>query len=102
MFFHRDNGVSVHFMASLMSGLFVTTAMNPFDLVATRLYNQPVIDVSFLIPFCNLPRQLAVCKRLVFFILILTMLSTPLKGKGKFYSGPIDCVYKTFAAEGFF
>ena len=29
-----------HFTASMISGVVVTTALNPFDLVSTRLYNQ--------------------------------------------------------------
>jgi len=37
----KDN-VYAHFAASLVAGLFVTTAMNPFDVISTRLYNQKV------------------------------------------------------------
>lgn len=36
----RD-GVFAHFCAGMVAGLVVTTAMNPFDVVTTRLYNQP-------------------------------------------------------------
>mmetsp|Transcript_70256 Transcript_70256/g.187202 ORF Transcript_70256/g.187202 Transcript_70256/m.187202 type:complete len:214 (-) Transcript_70256:172-813(-) len=34
-------GFSLHLASSLLTGLIVTTAMNPFDVVSTRLYNQP-------------------------------------------------------------
>jgi len=36
-----QDGLLCHFAASMVSGLVVTTALNPFDLVSTRLYNQP-------------------------------------------------------------
>ena len=36
-----QEGVLCHFGASMVSGLVVTTALNPFDVVSTRLYNQP-------------------------------------------------------------
>ena len=34
--------VSTHFIASMVSGLAVTLAMNPFDVISTRMYNQRV------------------------------------------------------------
>lgn len=34
-------GIGLHFASSMISGLVVTTIMNPFDVVSTRLYNQP-------------------------------------------------------------
>ncbi|EGD73106.1 hypothetical protein PTSG_04820 [Salpingoeca rosetta] len=37
-----EEGVLLHFSASMLAGMFVAVAMNPFDVVATRLYNQPV------------------------------------------------------------
>jgi solute carrier family 25 protein 34/35 len=37
-----NDGVLTHLSASLLAGLAVTTAMNPFDVVSTRLYNQKV------------------------------------------------------------
>jgi solute carrier family 25 protein 34/35 len=40
---YRDSPVS-HFAASLGAGGIVVAAMNPFDVVSTRLYNQPVVD----------------------------------------------------------
>ncbi|CAK9031408.1 Mitochondrial oxaloacetate transport protein (Mitochondrial carrier protein PMT) [Durusdinium trenchii] len=36
-----QEGISTHFGASLLSGLAVTVAMQPFDLIAVRLMNQP-------------------------------------------------------------
>jgi len=36
-----DN-VAAHMAASLVSGVGLVIAMNPFDVVATRLYNQKV------------------------------------------------------------
>ncbi|KAJ1476323.1 hypothetical protein T484DRAFT_1825278 [Baffinella frigidus] len=35
-----QEGIGLHFTASMLSGLVVTTCMNPFDVVSTRLYNQ--------------------------------------------------------------
>jgi len=32
------------FSASLLSGFCVTVAMNPADVISTRLYNQPVVN----------------------------------------------------------
>ncbi|ETW08810.1 hypothetical protein, variant 2 [Aphanomyces invadans] len=39
-----EDGVWCHLAASLVTGLAVTTAMNPFDVVSTRLYSQKVVD----------------------------------------------------------
>lgn len=39
-----NSSVSTHFAASMVSGLFVTLAMNPFDVISTRMYNQPVVN----------------------------------------------------------
>lgn len=36
------DGVGVHVSASLLSGFLAAIAMNPFDVISTRLYNQPV------------------------------------------------------------
>lgn len=38
----KEEDVSTHFASSLVAGLIVTTAMNPFDVVSTRLYSQEV------------------------------------------------------------
>jgi solute carrier family 25 protein 34/35 len=60
-----EDGVALQFGASFLSGLAVTTAMNPLDVVSTRLYSQKVVD-----------------------------------GKGVLYSGVIDCIEKSYKAEG--
>ncbi|CEG49250.1 mitochondrial carrier family [Plasmopara halstedii] len=60
-----ENGVKVHLGSSILTGLVVTTAMNPIDVVSTRLYSQKVV-----------------------------------KGKGKLYSGVLDCFSKTMKSEG--
>jgi len=39
--FALKDDVFAHFSAGMVAGLVVTTAMNPFDVVTTRLYNQP-------------------------------------------------------------
>ena len=39
-----EKSVMTHFTASLVSGVFITLAMNPFDVMSTRMYNQPVKD----------------------------------------------------------
>ncbi|KAI8621415.1 mitochondrial carrier domain-containing protein [Chytriomyces sp. MP71] len=36
----RDGGIALHFAASAFTSLFVCIAMNPFDVIMTRLYNQ--------------------------------------------------------------
>eukprot|EP00055_Hartaetosiga_balthica_P004079 m.10035 g.10035 ORF g.10035 m.10035 type:complete len:320 (-) comp3596_c0_seq1:190-1149(-) len=40
---HLDlsDGILLYFLSSMYAGVFVSIAMNPFDVVATRLYNQP-------------------------------------------------------------
>jgi solute carrier family 25 protein 34/35 len=40
------DGVLTHLSASLVAGLVVTTAMNPFDVVSTRLFSQQVVKGS--------------------------------------------------------
>lgn len=60
-----SDGVPTDWTASIVSGLVVTTAMNPFDVVSTRLYSQKVVN-----------------------------------GKGELYTGVVDCLAKTFRAEG--
>lgn len=61
-----EDGVMVHLGSSVLTGLVVTTAMNPMDVVSTRLYSQKVVN-----------------------------------GKGKLYSGVLDCISKTMKSEGF-
>lgn len=34
--------LSTHFVASMLSGVMLALSINPFDVVSTRLYNQPV------------------------------------------------------------
>eukprot|EP00049_Salpingoeca_infusionum_P026558 m.26368 g.26368 ORF g.26368 m.26368 type:complete len:308 (-) comp8820_c0_seq3:822-1745(-) len=41
-----SDGFAVHVLASLGAGLFVAWGMNPFDVITTRLYNQPVDPVT--------------------------------------------------------
>jgi solute carrier family 25 protein 34/35 len=36
----KPDSLPTHFMSSMLSGAAVTTAMNPLDVVSTRLYNQ--------------------------------------------------------------
>ncbi|KAJ2163084.1 Mitochondrial oxaloacetate carrier protein [Coemansia sp. RSA 552] len=55
-----------HLLASLATGFFVCLAMNPFDVVSTRMYNQ----------------------------------KTTAGGGGALYRSPLQCFYKTVAAEG--
>eukprot|EP00007_Cunea_sp_BSH-02190019_P000543 CAMPEP_0174239194 /NCGR_PEP_ID=MMETSP0417-20130205/13799_1 /TAXON_ID=242541 /ORGANISM="Mayorella sp, Strain BSH-02190019" /LENGTH=386 /DNA_ID=CAMNT_0015318109 /DNA_START=26 /DNA_END=1183 /DNA_ORIENTATION=- len=38
------SGAPLHLLASLYSGVFVVLVMNPFDVVSTRIYNQPIVD----------------------------------------------------------
>ncbi|KAF1329728.1 Mitochondrial carrier family, partial [Globisporangium splendens] len=39
-----EDGFQVQLGSSIVSGLVVTTAMNPFDVVSTRLYSQKVVN----------------------------------------------------------
>lgn len=39
-----EHGIPAYFVASCMSGVAVVTIMNPFDVMATRLYNQKVVN----------------------------------------------------------
>ncbi|KAJ2139679.1 Mitochondrial oxaloacetate carrier protein [Coemansia sp. RSA 353] len=39
-----DNSVYTHFLASMGTGFFVCLAMNPFDVVSTRMYNQKTVN----------------------------------------------------------
>ncbi|KAF7496657.1 Solute carrier family 25 member 35 [Sarcoptes scabiei] len=54
-------------LSSILGSFFVVTTMTPFDIISTRLYNQPV---------------------------------DPISGRGKFYNGILDCIYKMFKTEG--
>ncbi|OQS04620.1 solute carrier family 25 member 34 [Thraustotheca clavata] len=38
----NDSTVMLHLSASILTGFFCVTAMNPFDVVSVRLYNQPL------------------------------------------------------------
>eukprot|EP00056_Hartaetosiga_gracilis_P021841 m.26798 g.26798 ORF g.26798 m.26798 type:complete len:325 (+) comp9295_c0_seq1:36-1010(+) len=40
-YFGLRDGILLHFLSAMYAGVFVSVAMNPFDVVATRLYNQP-------------------------------------------------------------
>lgn len=42
--YFTPNSVLTHFCASMVSGLLVTLAMNPADVISTRMYNQPVVN----------------------------------------------------------
>lgn len=39
-----EDSVRVHFVSSLLSGFLVAVGMHPFDVISTRMYNQPVIE----------------------------------------------------------
>lgn len=41
-YFGFEDGAPLHLASALGAGLVVTTAMNPFDVVSTRLYTQQV------------------------------------------------------------
>ena len=69
------DGVAAHLCASLMSGILVVVAMNPFDVVCTRIYNQPVTN------------SIVNGKTIV---------------KPALYSGVFDCILKTLKGEGIF
>ncbi|RHY43962.1 hypothetical protein DYB38_004688 [Aphanomyces astaci] len=38
----QDQTVLLHLSASILAGFFCVTAMNPFDVISVRLYNQPL------------------------------------------------------------
>lgn len=76
--------IRVHFAAGLISGIFACLAMNPFDVVMTRLFNQKHIHQSTTTTECI--RTAGVVKG-----------SHP---TGSLYSGLLDCFGKTVRAEG--
>jgi solute carrier family 25 protein 34/35 len=39
-------GTGLHFAASMICGFLVCCAMNPFDVISTRMYNQKVDPVT--------------------------------------------------------
>lgn len=43
-YFERNQGLVLHFASAMVSGVLVTTAMNPADVMTTRMYNQPVVN----------------------------------------------------------
>src|SRR5690606_17769117 len=75
-----DDNIYAHFSASLVSGFMVVFAMNPFDVVSTRLYNEKlqVNNASQYCPHC------------------------PQGGKGVYHTGTFDCFFKTVRAEGLY
>ncbi|KAI8582446.1 hypothetical protein K450DRAFT_170819 [Umbelopsis ramanniana AG] len=44
--FNMVEGTSLHFAASMICGFLVCCAMNPFDVISTRMYNQKVDPVT--------------------------------------------------------
>eukprot|EP00730_Choanoeca_flexa_P015384 TRINITY_DN7053_c0_g1_i2.p1 TRINITY_DN7053_c0_g1~~TRINITY_DN7053_c0_g1_i2.p1 ORF type:complete len:255 (+),score=49.38 TRINITY_DN7053_c0_g1_i2:57-821(+) len=46
LFPHLQEGIAQQFAASMLAGSFVAVCMNPFDVITTRLYNQPVDPVT--------------------------------------------------------
>lgn len=44
--FGMGDNLSTHFTSSLICGFFVCCAMNPFDVISTRMYNQKVDPVT--------------------------------------------------------
>lgn len=71
--------------ASMVSGLFTAVAMTPFDVVATRMFNQGLM-VEFII-------------RAMYFTPFSTGVDA--QGKGLMYKNIIDCFIKTLRVEGF-
>uniref|UniRef100_A0A0G4FWF1 Mitochondrial carrier protein n=1 Tax=Chromera velia CCMP2878 TaxID=1169474 RepID=A0A0G4FWF1_9ALVE len=45
-----SDGVGLHFLSSLVTGAFAVTAMQPFDLIAARLMNQPTRGAYYASP----------------------------------------------------
>ena len=65
---YKENLFLVPILSSLTASLTTVIAMQPLDVVSTRLYNQPV---------------------------------DPRTGKGKIYTGVLDCLIKIVTTEGF-
>ena len=51
--FHEDSWLNA-FFASIMGGIVVVACMTPFDVVSTRMYNQPVNSVGKGVIYSNL------------------------------------------------
>ena len=71
----KPTSVWTHCLASLGATIPLVLVMNPFDVAATRVYNQQQI----------LTQQVS---------------SRPLNISGKLYSGPVECLKKTWQMEG--
>jgi len=71
----------------MVSGLFTTIVMNPFDIVATRMFNQGKL--------MNWPKNSSQIPA--------NLYSTGVnsQGKGLLYKNVIDCFIKTVRVEGF-
>jgi len=63
--FFKEHPKLLPCVAALCTSFPLVITMNPFDVMATRLYNQKVVN-----------------------------------GKGVYYTGPFDCLWKTFKSEG--
>lgn len=74
-------------VAAMVSGVAVAVAMTPFDVISTRLYNQPV-DERHRVGGAKL------CFPQAFF------LTRCCDFQGRLYGGFLDCVLKVWRAEG--
>lgn len=84
-----NSPLTVSFIAANMGGIVMTLCMTPFDVVATRLYNQG-IDILFVIQNT----------RCIYSMEIL-FIGVDAKGRGLLYSGVFDCFCKMAKTEGF-
>ncbi|XP_015437781.1 PREDICTED: solute carrier family 25 member 35-like isoform X1 [Dufourea novaeangliae] len=84
-----DQSISLTFVASLIGGSCVALTMQPFDVLATRLYNQRkchwFINNGFTIQFHSACTE---------------NIGTDASGKGALYNGLLDASVKIFRTEG--
>lgn len=80
----------------MVSGVAVAITMTPFDVISTRLYNQPVDELKKVCTdFSRALRFRVSCgNRSV----IVFLLSAP--PQGRFYTGFLDCLMKVSHTEG--
>lgn len=73
----------------MISGVFLSIGMTPFDVVATRLFNQGLLFSCS--NFHSIP--LGIINEIIF-------LGVDQNGKGLLYRNVFDCFVKTFKIEG--
>lgn len=82
--------------AAMISGVVVAITMTPFDVISTRLYNQPVDDFKRVNTHTHTPQTKGIfCNKFCNDVCFCVVLC-----QGRLYGGFVDCVMKVTASEG--